>query len=154
MIQYMKKLVSLRIALYSYLWFFGLKEQNFVVHAQLLQSCPALCNPMDCSPPGSSVHGILQSRLLEWVAISSSRESSWPRTQTHISLCNTVISQDSYMLFLFKFRVHYTVFFGQKLIFLNGTYLWLAILWESSQVPDFKTFSWSVVSDSYNPYGL
>ena len=37
------------------------------------QSCPTLCDPLDCSPPGSSVHGILQSRILEWVAISSSR---------------------------------------------------------------------------------
>ena len=39
------------------------------VHAKLLQSCPTLCNPMDCSPPGSSVHGILQERILEWIAI-------------------------------------------------------------------------------------
>ena len=38
------------------------------VHAKLLQSCLTLCNPMDCSPPGSSVHGILQARILEWVA--------------------------------------------------------------------------------------
>ena len=37
------------------------------------QSCVTLCNPMDCSPPGSSVHGIFQARILEWVAISSSR---------------------------------------------------------------------------------
>ena len=42
--------------------------------AKLLQSCLTLCDPMDCSPPGSSVHGILQARTLEWVAISSSRE--------------------------------------------------------------------------------
>ena len=49
------------------------------------QSCPTLCDPMDCSPPGSSVHGILQARLLEWVAISFSRESSWPRDHTQIS---------------------------------------------------------------------
>ena len=39
---------------------------------------------MDCSPPGSSIHGILQSRILEWVAISSSRGSSQPRDRTHI----------------------------------------------------------------------
>ena len=38
------------------------------------QSCPRLCNPMDCSPPGSSVHGILQARILEWVAIASTGE--------------------------------------------------------------------------------
>ena len=39
----------------------------------LLQSCPTLCDPMDCSPPGSSVHGILQARILEWVAMSFSK---------------------------------------------------------------------------------
>ena len=43
------------------------------------QSCPTLCDPMDCSPPGSSVHGILQARILEWGAISFSRGSSQPR---------------------------------------------------------------------------
>ena len=43
------------------------------------QSCPTLCNPMDCSPLCSSVHGILQARVLEWVAIPCSRGSSWPR---------------------------------------------------------------------------
>ena len=49
------------------------------------QSCPTLCDPMDCSPPGSSVHEIFQARILEWVAISSSGGSSRPRDQTHIS---------------------------------------------------------------------
>ena len=48
------------------------------VHAKLLQSCLTLCNPMDCSLPGSSVHGILQARILEWVAMASSRGSSQP----------------------------------------------------------------------------
>ena len=42
------------------------------------QSCPTLCNLMDYSPPGSSVHGILQARILEWVATPSSRGSSEP----------------------------------------------------------------------------
>jgi len=46
------------------------------------QSHLTLCNPMDCSPPGSSVHGIFQARILERVAISYSRESSQPRDQT------------------------------------------------------------------------
>ena len=44
--------------------------------------CPALCDPMDCSPPGSFVHGILQARILEWVAMPSSRGSSQPRDRT------------------------------------------------------------------------
>ena len=47
--------------------------------------CPTLCDPMDCSLPGSSVHGILQARILEWVAMPSSRASSQPRDQTQVS---------------------------------------------------------------------
>ena len=47
--------------------------------------CPTLCDPMDCSLPGSSVHGILQARILERVAISSSRRSSQPRDWTQVS---------------------------------------------------------------------
>ena len=49
-------------------------------------SCLTFCNPMDCSPPGFSVHGIFQARIPKWVAISSSRGSSWPRDPTYISL--------------------------------------------------------------------
>ena len=49
------------------------------------QSCLTLCDPLDCSPPGSSVHGILQERIMEWVAIPFSRGSSWPRVQTRVS---------------------------------------------------------------------
>ena len=55
------------------------------LHAKLLPSCPPLCDPVDCSPPGSSVHGILQGRTLEWVAMPSSRGSSWPRDETQVS---------------------------------------------------------------------
>ena len=49
------------------------------------QSCPNLCDPMDCSPPGSTVLGIFQARILKWVSISSSRGSSRPRDRTRIS---------------------------------------------------------------------
>ena len=45
---------------------------SFAATAKSLQSCPTLCNPMDCSLPGSSVHGIFQARVLEWVAIAFS----------------------------------------------------------------------------------
>ena len=48
------------------------------------QSCPTLCEPMDCSPPDSSVNGILQAKILEWVAIPFSMESSRPRDQTRV----------------------------------------------------------------------
>ena len=49
------------------------------------QLCPTLCDCMDCIPLASSVHGIFQARILEWVAISSSRGSPWPRDQTYVS---------------------------------------------------------------------
>ena len=55
------------------------------VKVLVTQLCPSHCDPMDCSPPGSSVHGILQVRMLEWVAISFSRGSSSPRIHTGAS---------------------------------------------------------------------
>ena len=58
------------------------QDCKWTVHTQ---SCLTLCDPMDCSPPGSSVHEISQTRILEWVPISFSRGSSWPRDQTRIS---------------------------------------------------------------------
>ena len=54
------------------------------VKSEVAQSCLTLCDPMDCSPPGSCVHEILQARILVWVAIPSSRGSSQPRNQTQI----------------------------------------------------------------------
>ena len=61
--------------------------KNFSLRLKLAcaQSCPTLCDSMDCSLPGSSVPGIFQARILEWVAISYSQESSWPRDLTRIS---------------------------------------------------------------------
>ena len=55
------------------------------LHAKSLQSCLTLCNPLDSSSPGSSVHGILQARILEWVAVPFWRGSSQLRDRTHIS---------------------------------------------------------------------
>ena len=51
----------------------------------VIQSCLTLCDPMDYSPQGSSVHGILQARISEWVAMPSSRGYSQPRNQTQVS---------------------------------------------------------------------
>ena len=50
--------------------------ESDIMCAKSPQLCPTLCDPMDCSPPGSSVHGILQTRILEWVSISYSREDT------------------------------------------------------------------------------
>ena len=59
------------------------------------QSCPTICDPMDCSPPGSSVHGILLARILEWVANDSSRGFSQPRDRTHVSRSSCIGKLDS-----------------------------------------------------------
>ena len=56
----------------------------------LTQSCLTLCDPMDCSLPGSSVHGIFQARILEWVATSFSRESSQPRDRTWVTCVSCI----------------------------------------------------------------
>ena len=61
---------------------FDVNQLLLLFHRQVL--CNS-CDPMDCSPPGSSVHGASQRRTLEWVAISSSRRSSPPRIRIHIS---------------------------------------------------------------------
>ena len=85
-----------------------------VLQAQLLRSCPTLCDARDCSPPGSSVLGILQARILEWVAISFSSGSTQPRDQTHISLAspalasgvfNTVTTWEAFPLLLLIFSI-------------------------------------------------
>ena len=53
--------------------------------SEVIQSCPTLCDLVDCSLPGFSLHRILQARILEWVAIFFSRGSSWPRDRTQVS---------------------------------------------------------------------
>ena len=60
-------------------------ELSGTVIVLFAQLCPTLCNPKDCSLPVTSLHGILQARILEWVAISFSRGSSWPRNWTRVS---------------------------------------------------------------------
>ena len=65
---------------------------EFSVSAKSCQFCLTLCNPMDGSPPGSSVHGILQARVLEWVAILFSRGEFPPRDQTQVFLhCRQIL---------------------------------------------------------------
>ena len=63
-------------------WPWGLWDLSSQKSMLVAQSCLTLCDPMDCSPPGSSVHGILLARILEWLVIPFSRGYSWPRDQT------------------------------------------------------------------------
>ena len=65
-----------------YFLFISMKRKK---ESEVAQSCPTLGNSMDCKIPSSSVHGSFQARLLEWVAISFSRGSSWPRDRTWVS---------------------------------------------------------------------
>ena len=68
----------------------GLQLDYACAHAKSLESCLTLCDPMDCSPAGSSVHWILQARILEWVPMPSSRVSSRPRDQTWVSYVSCI----------------------------------------------------------------
>ena len=78
---YHKKVEILLSLLKVYFW-------DMCLHAQ---PCPTLCNPMDSSRPGSSVHGIFHAIVLEWTAISSSRGASWPSNQTHFTCIGRLI---------------------------------------------------------------
>ena len=72
----------------SWRWLAKILQELWMAYSILClctQACPTLFDPMDCSPPGSSVHGIFQARILEQVASSSFRAPSWPRDQTHVS---------------------------------------------------------------------
>ena len=73
------------LPLYVLFGFSKLPSYTYSVLCLVSQLCLTLCNPMDGSPPGSSVHGTLQVRILEWVAMPSSKESSQPRDQTQVS---------------------------------------------------------------------
>ena len=60
-------------------------KQQYAYVCSVAQLCPTICNPKDCSLPGSSVHGILQARILEWVIMPFNRRFSWPREWTWVS---------------------------------------------------------------------
>ena len=68
------------------------------------QSCPTLCDPTDCSPPSSSVHGISQARILEWIPVPSFRGSSQPRDRTGVSCISYTGRQILYLLYHWDFR--------------------------------------------------
>ena len=86
------KLIELKLAvllltnaLSFFTWSYVLLNLSNRMCAALLQLCPTLCNPMHYSPPGSSVHGILQARILNWAAMPSSMGSSQPGDRNRVS---------------------------------------------------------------------
>ena len=64
---------------------------SYICVCLVAQPCPTRCDPMDCGPPGSSVHGILQARIPEWVTMPSSRGSSQPRNGTQVSALQGIL---------------------------------------------------------------
>ena len=73
-----------------------MREPESESESEVAQLCPTLSDPMDCSPPGSSIHGIFQARVLEWGAIAFSRDLSYPRIKLeHPVLCLLHWQEDS-----------------------------------------------------------
>ena len=70
---------------FTYCWSLAWRNlsTSMLLVSEVTQSCPTLCGPMDCSLPGSSLHGILHTRILEWVAVSFSRTPSYPCKNKH-----------------------------------------------------------------------
>ena len=81
--------------IYSLLPRFTICKYSIHSDSEVAQSCPTLWDPMDCCPPGSSIHGILQARILEWIACLFARGSSQSRDQTQVSCHLLRISSDS-----------------------------------------------------------
>ena len=100
---------------------------KWVKSSEVAQSCRTLCDPMDWSLSGSSIHGILQARILEWVAVSFSRGYSWPRDRTQLSH----IAGTHFNLWATR-EAHWTYSSLQFLKFCLSTYtsnLWLNIIY-------------------------
>ena len=108
--------------------------QMKMLESLVVQPCLTLCDPMDCSPPGSSVHGIFQARVLEWVAIFFSRGSSQPRDRTWVShivsRCFTDWATREVMNIYFNFNFKLITnffFFYYKYVLWN---VWSTLYWK------------------------
>ena len=122
------------------------------VKVLVAQLCPTLCYPVDCSPPGSSVHGILQARILEWVAIPFSRGYSQPRSPAH-----SLPSEPAGKLFTWAFTSCQIFAECLDMSLLTLTYKCLncsahSLLKESKERK--RKWSRSVMSDSLQPHEL
>ena len=118
-----------------------LSTLQLVVVMLLTQSCLTLCDPTDCSPPDSSVHGILQERILKWVAMPSSRGSSRPRDGTRVS-CHSCIAGG-----LFTTSATWEALFPSFFLFLKFTCSGHSGFYLESQLP--SSFSCQVPSFSF-----
>ena len=126
------------------------------MHAKSLQLCLTVYDPMDYSLPSSSVHGILQARILEWVTFPFSRGSSWPRDRTHISYVSCVGRQG-----LFTTSAPVTLVKSLHFLGVQFLYLWseefLTVKWfgtknvQQSHLKIFKSYSyWDPLPNQLN----
>ena len=103
------------------------------------QSCPTLCNPMDCSLPGFSVHGILQARTLEWVAVYFSRGFSKPRDWTQVSCLAgrlfTISATREARVYLYTWSTYVVIILNQVLFCVLWKLSVYTILWSTSLCP-------------------
>ena len=97
-----------------------------IVQFMHAQSCPSLCDPMDCILPGSSVHVIFQARVLEWVATSYPRGFSWPTSRTHIS-CVSCTDSSPLSYLGSAFEIVHKVKFCSKYTLVQTNILWFII---------------------------
>ena len=139
--------------------FFSLKSYfdfNFLITVILnfAQSCLTVCDPMDCSLPGFSVHGIFQERILEWVDISFSRGSSWPRDRPGVSCiagrCFTIWATrntpGSIINSSLIFGWNLSGFWGYIMAWLRPSSPWSAVLhalwWDTRNGPSTLSVDW------------
>ena len=131
------------------------------MHAHSLSCVGLFCDPMGCSPQGSSLHGILQARKLEWVAISFSRGSSWPRDWTRVSCVSRI---GRWILYHWAtceasaadFREEMNTIRKEISLTFHFTHIPSSVSKYSTIPPDSEKWKWShsVVSDSLQPHGL
>ena len=126
---------SERPASYKYQFASIIKDRCIWINAMTLkvlaaQSCLTLCDSMDCNPPGSLVHGILQARILEWISIPFSRGSSWPKDQTLVSCITGVFFTISRMQNILLTNANGKMMRGSIDLRLHQThYMELALFW-------------------------
>ena len=126
---------------YNKLWWIILGPYNMYPLCVCVPSCfshVTLCDPMDCSPPGSLVHGILQARILEWVPMPSSKESFWPGDRIRVS-CSSCVALG--------------FFTAEPLGKLHTAFILSEIKFRCCCLSSVQ-FSHSVVSDILRPHGL